>query len=212
MNIYQRLVRKIGYFWGPRVMSWLRQRWVILRNPHATIRFEGYSYLAKGFSLHMPDGGTFIAGPGNDFRRGFRAELAHPDTQIKIGAGCVFSYYSVIQCGTSVEIGDRCMFGQSSMIVDGNHRFRDLETPMLAQGYDYTPIIIEDDVTTLTKVTILNRIGTKAVVGANSVVTRPVPPYALVAGVPARVVDYFGPAELAPEGFERAAATSDGED
>jgi serine acetyltransferase len=35
-------------------------------------------------------------------------------------------------------------------------------------------------------------------VGANSVVTRPVPPYCLVAGVPARVIEYYGPEGSAP--------------
>jgi len=29
------------------------------------------------------------------------------------------------------------VFGQSTMIVDGNHRFRDLTKPLLKQGYDY---------------------------------------------------------------------------
>lgn len=56
-------------------MSDLRKLWVILRNPHATIRFEGPVYLGPGFSLHMPDGGSFVVGPGVEFRRGFRAEI-----------------------------------------------------------------------------------------------------------------------------------------
>jgi len=99
----------------------------------------------------------------------------------------------LMQCGTSIEIGERVMFGQSTMVVDGNHRFRDVSRPMLAQGYDLRPLTIGDDATITTKCTVINTVGTRAFIGANSVVSRPVPPYCLAAGVPARVIDYFGP-------------------
>jgi acetyltransferase-like isoleucine patch superfamily enzyme len=174
-------------------MSELRKRWVLLRNPHADIRFEGPVYLGPGFSLHAPDGGSFIVGPAVEFRRGFRAELAGPESRISIGKGTRFTYSVLIQCGTTIDIGERVLFGQSTMIVDGNHRFRDLTKPTLAQGYDFRPITIEDDASVMTKCTIINSVGTRAFIGANSVVTRPVPPYTVAAGVPARVVDYFGP-------------------
>ena len=199
---WERLMRKLVYFWGPRVTSELRKRWVIFKNPHAEISFEGPCRLGPGFNLHMENGGRFIVGKYVDFRRGFLAEIGGGAT-VKIGDLCVFSYNSLIQCSTSIEIGDRAMFGQSSIVVDGNHRFRDISTPLTGQGYDYRPIRIGNDVTTLTKVTIVNSIGTKAVVGANSVVAKPVPPYCLVAGVPARVLDYFGPPELSPPEWEQ---------
>src|SRR5206468_419297 len=60
---------------GPWLMSSIRKRWVIFRNPRARIEFQGPVYLGPRFSLHMPHGGTFIVGPGVEFRRGFRAEL-----------------------------------------------------------------------------------------------------------------------------------------
>ncbi len=198
----------IGYRYGPRIMSWLRKRWVLFRNPHADIRFEGPVYLGPGFSLHMPEGGTFHVGIGVDFRRGFRAELVGPDSRIVIGPGSVFTHHVLIQCATSIEIGKRVIFSQSAMIVDGNHRFRDLELPMLAQGYDYRPLTIGDDVSTMTKCTIINNIGTRAFIGANSVVTRPIPPYTVAVGVPARVIDYFGPPGQEPEELSADAHSS----
>lgn len=173
-------------------MSALRKRWILLRHPHATIRFEGAVYLGPGFSLRMPDRGEFIVGPGVEFRRGFHAEVSG-NGRITIGPGSVFTHYVLLQCSTSIEIGRRCMFGQSTMVVDGNHRFRDLERPMLAQGYDFTPIIVADDATVTTKCTIMASIGERAFIGANSVVSRPVPPFTLAAGAPARPIDYFGP-------------------
>lgn len=55
--------RKIGYFWGPKLMSWLRKRWLLFRHPHAEIVFQGPVYLGPGFSLHVPGKGRFIVGP-----------------------------------------------------------------------------------------------------------------------------------------------------
>jgi acetyltransferase-like isoleucine patch superfamily enzyme len=199
-------MRKVVYFWGPRLTSELRKRWVIFKNPHAEISFAGPCRLGPGFNLHMENGGRFIVGKYVDFRRGFLAEIG-ADATVTIGDLCVFSYNSLIQCSTSIEIGDRAMFGQSSIVVDGNHRFRDVSMPLGGQGYDYKSIKIANDATTLTKCTIVDSIGTKAVVGANSVVAKPVPAYCLAAGVPARVLDYFGPPELAPpEWIERKRA------
>lgn len=191
----RRLHRKLArwlYVGGPRIMSRLRKRWVLLRNPQADIRFTEPVYLGPRFSLHLPDGGTFVCGPGVEFRRGFRAELG-PEARIEIGAGSVFTYDVLMQCSTSIVVGERCMFGQATIVVDGNHRFRDLDKPMLAQGYDFRPIAIADDVTVTTKCTIIADLGERAFVGANSVVSKSIPPFCVAAGAPARVIEYYGP-------------------
>jgi len=196
---------------GPRLMSWIRKRWVLFRNPHATIEFRGPVYLGPGFSLHMPRGGAFIVGPGVEFRRGFRAELADADARIVIGASTVFTYDVLVQCGASIEIGEHCMFGQATMVVDGNHRFRDLDRPMLQQGYDLRPVKLADHVTVTTKCTIIASIGERTFVAANAVVSRPIPPYCVAAGVPARVIDYFGPPGQEPaELLERSLSADPG--
>src|SRR5579885_2010806 len=108
---------------GPRLMSWLRKRWVLFRNPHAHIEFRGPAYLGPGFSLDMPRGGTFIVGPGVEFRRGFRAEFGSAETRITIGELAAFTYDVLIQCTTSIDIGERCQFGQATIVLDGQHRF-----------------------------------------------------------------------------------------
>jgi virginiamycin A acetyltransferase len=186
---------------GPRLMSWLRKRWVLWRNPHAQIEFRGPVYLGPGFSLDMPRGGTFIVGPGVEFRRGFRAEFGRPETRIIIGASAVFTYDVIIQCTSSIEIGEHCQFGQASLVVDGNHRFRDLDRPMLTQGYELRPLKIADHAVVTTKCTILADIGERTFVGANSVVSRPLPPFCVAAGAPAQVLDYFGPPGQEPAGL-----------
>ena len=197
----------LGYRLGPKLASALRKRWVKLRNPHATIRFGPGCHLGPGFSLHMPYGGTFLAGAGTEFRRGFRAEFAGGDAVIRIGEGCYLTYDVIVACSTSIEIGDRVGIGQASFVVDGNHRYRDRTKTFLEQGYDYRPLTIESDAQLHSKVSVMANIGERAIIGANAVVTRPVPPFTVAAGVPAKVIDYYGPPGGEPEGWQGAGAT-----
>jgi acetyltransferase-like isoleucine patch superfamily enzyme len=198
-TLRQRLVERvrdlpisIGYYRGPLLMSALRKRWMILRNPRATIRFGPDTYAGPGFSLHMPFGGTFITGRGVEFRRGFRAEVGK-NGRVEIGADSYLTYDVIISCDTTIEIGERVGMAQSTFVADGSHKYRDMDRPFLEQGYNYRPLKIEDDAQIHAKCTIVNNIGTRAVIGANAVVAKPIPPYCLAGGVPARVIDYFGP-------------------
>jgi acetyltransferase-like isoleucine patch superfamily enzyme len=186
------LPRRLGYIHGPRIGSWLRKQWVLLRHPHATIRFGRNVYLGPGFSLYMPSEGTFIVGDGVEFRRDFRAEVSGTG-RVTIGANAVFTYSVLMQCSTTIDIGERCQFGQTTILVDGQHRFRDITRPMLEQGYDWHPLTIEDDAVITTKCTIMANVGRRAFIGANAVVTKDIPPYTVAVGAPARPIDYFGP-------------------
>lgn len=183
---------RLGYVWGPWLASRLRRQWVILRHPHANIRIDPTCYLGPGFSLHITGPATFEAGPYCQFRRNFRAEL-EGRAHIKFGEKCIATYDVLMQCTTSISFGDRVMLGQNCFIADGTHNFRDLDTPMLAQGYTYSPVSLADDSVVTSKCTILADLGERAWIGANAVVTKPVPAFCLAAGVPAKVLDYFGP-------------------
>jgi acetyltransferase-like isoleucine patch superfamily enzyme len=187
----------IGYGWGPAFMSSLRKHWTLFRNPHADIRFADGIYFGPGFSVHIPHGGTLIVGPGVEFRRNFRAELG-PGGRIEIGAGCYFTYDVTLACTTSIEIGERVGLANECSVFDGSHRFRDLTIPFLDQGYDFRPIRIEDDAQIHQLCTIVHNIGERAVIGANSVVSRPIPPFTLAVGAPCRPIEYFGPEDKRP--------------
>jgi acetyltransferase-like isoleucine patch superfamily enzyme len=190
----------IGYQRGPLLASALRKRWVILRHPLADIRFGKDCYLGPGFSLHIPGRGTFIAHEGVEFRRNFRCEIVDGG-RVEIGKGSYLTYGVVIGCSTSIEIGERCGIGMACCVYDGNHRYRDLDKAFLNQGYEFRPVRIENDAQVHNLCTVVNSIGERAVIGANSVVLRPVPAYTLTAGVPARVIDYFGPPGQEPDGW-----------
>jgi acetyltransferase-like isoleucine patch superfamily enzyme len=68
--------------------------------------------------------------------------------------------------------------------------YSDISTPIFRQGLVTAPVFIEDDVWIGCNATILKgvRIGRGAIVAAGAVVTKNVPPLAIVAGVPACVI------------------------
>ena len=197
---------RIAYRTGPRAMSAIRKRWAIVSNPEARIAFGDHVYLGPGSGVHAPFGGELVVGAGVEFRRGVRIELAR-DARLTIGEGTRFTYNVVIQCGRQIEIGARCVFAQAALVVDGNHRFRDLARPILEQGYDLRALRIDDDVAVMAKCTVLADVGRRSFIGANSVVSRDLPPYVVAVGAPARPIDYFGPEGAEP--VELSASRSD---
>ena len=92
-----------------------------------------------------------------------------------------------------VHIGKNVMMGPDCIIYTQNHRFDDLEKPMIEQGFQKEqPVVIGDDVWIGVRVTILPgvRIGNHTVIAAGAVVTKDIPDYAIAGGVPAKVLKY----------------------
>lgn len=90
-----------------------------------------------------------------------------------------------------VEIGREVMVGPEVSFLSENHRFDRLDEPIGWQGKTaLAPPRIEDGAWIGLRATVLpgRVVGAGAVVGACSVVTRDVPPLAIVGGNPARVV------------------------
>jgi len=198
---WRKLPWHLRYRTGGKLASDVRQLSIRLTHPHCTVEFRGPVRLGRGFTLYIPDRGTFIVGSGVDFRRNFRCEISG-DGRVEIGDGSIFTAEALIQASTSIVIGTRCVFGQSVMIADGNHLFRDPTKHLLDQGYDFRPITIEDNAIVMSKCTIINNIGRGAIIGAHTVVSKPIPAYCLALGAPGRVVEYFGPPELRPAGLD----------
>jgi acetyltransferase-like isoleucine patch superfamily enzyme len=186
------------YELGWRLTSGLRLLALRATHLHCHLSVDWPVRLGPGFSLHIPDGGTFVVGKGVDFRRNFACEIEGEGT-VEIGAGTVFTSNTLIQCSTRITIGRQCAFGQSTLVVDGSHRYRDPGRHWMEQGYDFRPLTIGDGAGISDKCTIQADVGERAMVASGSVVNRPVPPYCLAVGSPARVVRYFGPPELRDE-------------
>lgn len=186
----RRLPWKLRHDIGASLASDLRRLVVVATHRHCTVEFRGPVRVGPGFALNILDAGTFIVGAGVDFRRGFVCEIANGG-RVTIGDGCSFTLNTLIQCSTSIAIGRRCLFAQSVLLVDGAHRFRDPTIPIVDQGYDYRPIVIGDNVLVSAKCSVFADIGEGTVVGANSVVSRPLPPRCLAVGAPATPKEFF---------------------
>lgn len=120
-------------------------------------------------------------------------ELAtEPGAVLTIGDGCYLNSGVSIGATRSIVLGKRVRVGPLVMIVDSD--FHDLY--QRSRRPPSRPVVIEDDVWITAKVTILPgvRIGRGSVVGASAVVTHDVPPFTVVAGVPARPVRDLDPA------------------
>lgn len=106
-----------------------------------------------------------------------------------VGLDCIIM--GPVSLGADVMMGPRCM------LVSWGHNTDDLEVPMSRQGMGKAAAItVQDDVWLGAHVIILPgvTVGTGAIVAAGSVVTKDVPPYAVVGGNPAAVVRYRGSA------------------
>jgi acetyltransferase-like isoleucine patch superfamily enzyme len=126
--------------------------------------------------------------------------LTLPDgARITIGPGTFLNQGVMVAAMELVEIGADCMFANGCFVTDAAHRFDDPDKPVPWQGFTTKgPTRIGDNVWCGANVVITSgvTVGERCVIGANSVVTRDLPPFSLAAGAPAQVIreiTYAGP-------------------
>ena len=118
--------------------------------------------------------------------------------------------YSYVASGTSIiyaTVGKFCSIADDCIIGMGTHSLNKLSTCSLFTEkkngtgiswsnidcvYPFIPVKVGNDVWIGERVMVMGgvSIGDGAVIGAGSIVTKDVPPYAIVVGVPARVIKY----------------------
>ena len=89
-----------------------------------------------------------------------------------------------------IIIKDDVLIGPYTIIHSGNHNFDSLTLPISQQGYKFSTITIENGVWIAARCTILAgvTIGEGALIAAGSVITKSIPPYSIVAGVPGKII------------------------
>jgi maltose O-acetyltransferase len=161
-----------------------------------------YELIAK----RMPTEDFPVLGKAGNILRAFCVKrfIKSCGRDLKIGPNVTLSSSSVI--GDNVTINENCwlpgvMIDDYALIapecysITRNHRYDYANVPIALQGYmDELPPHIGPDVWIGARVTLLPgiKINRGAIVAAGAVVTREVPSYAIVGGVPAHVIKYRG--------------------
>lgn len=126
----------------------------------------------------------------------------HPTTIIRegqfvsIGDHCLINHNNLIQAGKSqngyIKIGNYVHTGVNVAFIAFNHGFYTREQPTKEQDYMDAPIVIEDDVWIGAGSIILSgvNVGRGAIIAAGAVVNRDVPEFAIVGGIPAKILSY----------------------
>ncbi len=146
----------------------------------ATIQFEG--------RIETPGTGRITIGPYGRFGAGVELETQGAGridmgTHARINRGCTF-------CSSSaITLRNYVLIGEYTSLRDANHGTKRGEY-MRLQPHDTRPIKIGHDVWIGRGSCILPgvTIGDGAIVGANSVVTKDIPPNTIAAGSPASVI------------------------
>jgi acetyltransferase-like isoleucine patch superfamily enzyme len=173
--------------WTP---YYLRRYWRLVRLRRSrNVLLEGLVFLGRDVELYArPGHGRIVL--GRWVHVGDGTKLRAHDGTLRIGDKVVFGSDTRVNCQLDIEIGATTLVADWVYIADFDHRFEDLDRPIKDQGIAKAPVRIGPDVWLGTKCTVTRgvSIGRGSVVAAHAVVTRDVPPYQVVAGVPARVL------------------------
>ena len=183
----------------------------IARRMHRAVRTvisavvaKRFRSVGKGFYFESPQSllGLRYVSIGSNFNCGEKLRLEAFDRHnghvfnptVVIGDDFSANHRLHIACIKSVIIGNDVLVGSDVFISDHAHGHSDeaasTEPPRLRKLYSKGGIRIGNRVWIGSKVTILPgvEIGDGAIIGANSVVSKDVPPYSVVGGIPARVL------------------------
>jgi acetyltransferase-like isoleucine patch superfamily enzyme len=162
---------------------------VVLRHP-AKIRIGDDVAIDDGCVLDAKGTGNGGIEIGSRVFLGRGTLLACKDGDIVLEDGVNISYHCTVFSASSVRIGAETLLAAYCYLVGGGHDFDRVDVPVVQQarpsrgitvgpgGWIGAGAVVLDGVT----------LGPSAIVGAHAVVTQDVPPFAIVAGAPARLV------------------------
>lgn len=121
--------------------------------------------------------------------------------KIVIGDNCRIQFRFQCNAAQSVRIGRNVLIASNVLITDSDHVLEPGGVPIVQSGKFITrPVVIEDNCWLGQNAVILKgvTVGHDSIIGANTVVTRSVPPCSVVAGNPARIIKTLSPAAQTP--------------
>lgn len=131
----------------------------------------------------------FLKSCGAKFQIMHNCRILGPGS-VKIGNFVYINHNTDIYGQGEVDIGDYVLIGPNCNILSINHSYSDWTLPIGVQGITSKKVIIEEDVWICANVTVLPgvKIGKGSIIAANSVVSKNVPSYSIMGGVPAKLI------------------------
>lgn len=114
--------------------------------------------------------------------------------EISIGNNCSIGDDCHITAINKIVIGNNVLLGRKITITDNAHGITDISVldipPIKRRLYSKGPVIIEDGVWIGNNVTVLPgvRIGSNAIIGANTLVSKDIPENSVAVGIPAKII------------------------
>ncbi len=133
--------------------------------------------------------GRYLKHRPSSFAMSPSALIEHPQ-ELSLGERVGFNRHSWINAVGGLKIGNDVLIGPFVIVHTASHNFGDPDKSVAEQGWTYKAVVIEDDVWIGGAVIILpgSHIGRGAVIGAGSIVSGVIEPYAVVHGDKARTV------------------------
>jgi acetyltransferase-like isoleucine patch superfamily enzyme len=164
--------------------------------PHSCIAFPPGAVFGEHW---ITIGAGTLIGPSVTLSVGMPGEPLDPaaDPVVTIGARCNLGRGSSIVARCGIAIGDDVTTGPGVYITDHNHTYGLVDVPIAEQWPAAAPVRIGEGSWLGANVVVLPGadIGRHVVVAAGSVVRGVVPDHSVVAGVPARIVRRYDPAD-----------------
>jgi acetyltransferase-like isoleucine patch superfamily enzyme len=116
------------------------------------------------------------------------AAQAYITGQVRLGSHCSINPFATLR--ENIIGGNDIRIGAYACMVGANHGFADTEIPIRKQPHTSKGIRLGDDIWIGSHVMIVDgvTVGSHSILAAGAVVTKDVPPYAIVGGNPARVI------------------------
>ena len=167
------------------------------------IRIVNPQYVSIGSGVNIGSDVTIIAGGPGGIEIGdgvWLKDRVYLDTQngntgyIRIGHHAYIGVGTTLYGHVGLEIGDNVLMAQNITLTPYSHIFDDPNANIITQGGHMKKVTIGRDAYIGMGVNIMysGDIGEGSVIGAGSLVVKPIPPYSVAVGVPAKVIKKRG--------------------
>jgi acetyltransferase-like isoleucine patch superfamily enzyme len=178
--------RMITPKYGVLALRLLRRRFLTPTGRRMVL--EGMLFLGGGVQIEI--GKTARVRFGRWVWIGHGTKIRCHEGEVRIGDKTVLGQECTISAYQHVTIGEQCIIADRVMMIDFDHNVTEVERPIRVQGIYKRDVQVGNNVWIGYGAQILRGVivGDNAVIGATAVVSKDVPPNAVVAGIPARVI------------------------